>query len=158
MDPADDPQQARAAYAGQAWLRAATLFARADANTPLEPSDLELAAEAAEMCGRGDEAVRLLRRAYLGYAETGATGPASASSPAAIRGDGGLAEAQLATATIVIAGGALRASRALRRIAEVGRVAGRGQTHRVVDTGDGAAPEAIAAVRRQLAARVDASL
>ncbi|WP_309238310.1 response regulator transcription factor [Actinoplanes aureus] len=76
MESAGDPQQARAAYAGQAWQRAVTLFARADAVTPLTPADLELAAEAAEMCGRGDEAVRLLRRAYLGYAESGAIGAA----------------------------------------------------------------------------------
>ncbi|WP_328477918.1 response regulator transcription factor [Actinoplanes sp. NBC_00393] len=76
METSGDPQQARAAYARQAWLHASDLFARADAVAALPPSDLELAAEAAEMSGRGDEAVRLLRRAYLGYAETGAIGPA----------------------------------------------------------------------------------
>ncbi|MEU4422588.1 hypothetical protein AB0F81_18310, partial [Actinoplanes sp. NPDC024001] len=80
MESAGDPQLAREAYAGQEWLRAYTLFARADAIAPLELSDLEPAAEAAEMSGRGDEAVRLLRRAYLGHVRAGATGPALRSA------------------------------------------------------------------------------
>ena len=39
-------------------------------------ADLELAAEAADLAGRSDDAVRLLRRAHLANADAGAVGPA----------------------------------------------------------------------------------
>ena len=68
--------RAREAHRRQAWADAFTRFRAADEAEPLGPADLELAAEAADLAGRGDDAIRLLRRAYLANADTGAIGPA----------------------------------------------------------------------------------
>jgi DNA-binding CsgD family transcriptional regulator len=69
-------ERARAAHRRQAWAHAFAQFGEADEIEPLAPADLELAAEAADLAGRNDEAVRLLRRAYLANAGAGAVGPA----------------------------------------------------------------------------------
>ena len=71
MDAVAGLDQARQAYRQRAWERAYALFAEVDASDPLAPADLEIAAESADMFGRGDDAVQLLRRAYLAYAGTG---------------------------------------------------------------------------------------
>jgi DNA-binding CsgD family transcriptional regulator len=68
--------RARAAHRQQAWADAFARFSAADEVEPLDPADLALAAEAADLAGRSDDAVRLLRRAYLADAEAGAVGPA----------------------------------------------------------------------------------
>lgn len=60
----------------QAWSEAYALLGAADAVRPLDTRDVELLAEAADMLGRGDEAVVLLRRAFSAYAEEGAVGAA----------------------------------------------------------------------------------
>jgi DNA-binding CsgD family transcriptional regulator len=67
---------ARAAHRRQAWADAFARFGAADEVEPLEPADLARAAEAADLAGRSDDAVRLLRRAYLASADAGAVGPA----------------------------------------------------------------------------------
>lgn len=66
----------RQAHRRQLWEQAFALLTDADAGCPLAAEDLELAAEAANMLGRGDAEVPLLRRAYLAYAESGRVGPA----------------------------------------------------------------------------------
>ena len=76
MDAGGSLDRGREAHRRQAWADAVTSFAEADAAQPLAAADLELAAEAADLAGRGDEAVQLLRRAYLAHAEAGAVGPA----------------------------------------------------------------------------------
>ena len=68
--------RAREAHRRQAWADAFARFSAADEVEPLGPADLELAAEAADLAGRGDDAIRLLRRAYLANADAGAIGPA----------------------------------------------------------------------------------
>ncbi len=68
--------RAREAHRRQAWADAFARFSAADELEPLGPADLELAAEAADLAGRGDDAIRLLRRAYLANADAGAIGPA----------------------------------------------------------------------------------
>jgi DNA-binding CsgD family transcriptional regulator len=67
---------AREAHLRQAWADAFAQFSAADEVEPLGPVDLELAAEAADLAGRSDDAVRLLRRAYTANADAGAVGPA----------------------------------------------------------------------------------
>jgi DNA-binding CsgD family transcriptional regulator len=67
---------AREAHLRQAWADAFARFSAADEVEPLGPVDLELAAEAADLAGRSDDAVRLLRRAYTANADAGAVGPA----------------------------------------------------------------------------------
>lgn len=59
-----------------AWAEAYALLGGADAVRPLDAGDLERLAEAADMLGRGDDAVALLRRAFTAHAEAGAVGPA----------------------------------------------------------------------------------
>ena len=68
--------RAREAHRAQAWAEASAAFADADSAAPLAAADLELAAEAADLAGRGDDAIGLLRRAYLANAAAGAVGPA----------------------------------------------------------------------------------
>jgi DNA-binding CsgD family transcriptional regulator len=67
---------AREAHRRQAWADAFARFSAADEVEPLAAADLALAAEAADLAGRSDDAVRLLRRAYLADADAGAVGPA----------------------------------------------------------------------------------
>nr|WP_296070947.1 helix-turn-helix transcriptional regulator [uncultured Actinoplanes sp.] len=57
-------EEARRAHAEQAWQRAADLF---DQAVVTEAADLELAAEAANMAGRGAAEIRYLRRALEKY-------------------------------------------------------------------------------------------
>jgi DNA-binding NarL/FixJ family response regulator len=75
-DVVSDLELGRHAYRRQEWAHAFALLTEADAAAPLTADDLDLAAEAADMAGRGDDAVRLLRRAYLAHAEAGEVGPA----------------------------------------------------------------------------------
>ncbi|HVE28579.1 MAG TPA: response regulator transcription factor [Mycobacteriales bacterium] len=67
---------AREAHRRQAWADAFARFSAVDEVEPLAAADLELAAEAADLAGRSDDAVRLLRRAQLANADAGAVGPA----------------------------------------------------------------------------------
>jgi DNA-binding CsgD family transcriptional regulator len=76
MDPVAGLELGRKAYRQQAWQRAYALLTEIDAIDPLAAADLEIAAESADMLGRGDDAVRLLRRAYQLHADAGAIGPA----------------------------------------------------------------------------------
>jgi DNA-binding CsgD family transcriptional regulator len=76
MDAVAGVELGRQAHQRQVWGQAFALFAEADAAGPLAAGDLELAAEAASMLGRGAEEVRLLRRAFLSYAEAGEVGAA----------------------------------------------------------------------------------
>ena len=71
MDTVTVLEQGRQAHRRQEWERAYNLFSGIDATDPLAPGDLERLAETADMLGRGDDAVRLLRRAYLAYADAG---------------------------------------------------------------------------------------
>ncbi|WP_323178081.1 MULTISPECIES: response regulator transcription factor [unclassified Streptomyces] len=76
MDWDADVWRGRDAVRAQAWTDAYDVLARADAERPLDTPDVELFAEAADMLGRCDDAVGLLRRAYTAYAEAGAVGAA----------------------------------------------------------------------------------
>jgi DNA-binding CsgD family transcriptional regulator len=51
-------------HAQSRWADACELFAAADRSKPLHADDLERYAEAAQILGRGDEAIQLLRRAF----------------------------------------------------------------------------------------------
>src|SRR4051794_21380884 len=103
MDATTELKRARQAHARQAWADACACFAAADAVAPLAPGDLELAAEAADLSGRGGDAVHLLRRAFLAHAGEGGVGPALRSAywlckGLAWSGDFAQAEAWLARA------------------------------------------------------------
>jgi DNA-binding NarL/FixJ family response regulator len=76
MDAGGNLARARESHRAQAWAEAFAAFADADAAAPLDAADLELAAESADLAGRSDDAIRLLRRAYQANAEAGAVGPA----------------------------------------------------------------------------------
>ena len=56
--------QARDLHAQSRWADACEQFAAADRSEPLHADDLERYAEAAQILGRGDEAIQLLRRAF----------------------------------------------------------------------------------------------
>src|SRR5215211_4165997 len=56
--------QARELHAQSRWTEACEQFAAADRSEPLDADDLERYAEAAQILGRGDEAIQLLRRAF----------------------------------------------------------------------------------------------
>ncbi|MFJ2826470.1 LuxR C-terminal-related transcriptional regulator [Streptomyces sp. NPDC087263] len=75
-DVETDLVRGREACRREAWDEAYELLVRADAGSPLPAGDLERLAEAADMVGRCDDTVRLLRRAYQEYAGSGAVGPA----------------------------------------------------------------------------------
>src|SRR4051794_35339152 len=57
-------ERGRQAHRAQVWAEAFDLLSEADGRSPLSGEDLELLAEAASMLGRGDDDVRLLRRAF----------------------------------------------------------------------------------------------
>jgi hypothetical protein len=84
--------------------------------------------------------------------------PAGTASAAAIGRNGRLPETQLAATAFIVAAWALGAHRALGGIGEVCRGARRGQANGMIDAGNDATPETVASIRRQFAARVDASL
>jgi DNA-binding CsgD family transcriptional regulator/tetratricopeptide (TPR) repeat protein len=71
MEPATRLELAREAHRELRWAQAYALFTELDAESPLQPEDLELAAEAADLAGHDSESVPLLRRAYQAYAEAG---------------------------------------------------------------------------------------
>jgi DNA-binding NarL/FixJ family response regulator len=71
MDTLARLELGRQAHQQQMWTRAFTYLTEADADQPLAAADLELAAEAANMLGRGDDEVRILRRAFLAHAGAG---------------------------------------------------------------------------------------
>ena len=56
--------QARDLHAQSRWADACEQFAATDRSEPLHADDLERYAEAAQILGRGDEAIQLLRRAF----------------------------------------------------------------------------------------------
>ena len=63
-DGATHVGQARELHAQSRWAEACEQFAAADRSEPLHADDLERYAEAAQILGRGDEAIQLLRRAF----------------------------------------------------------------------------------------------
>jgi DNA-binding CsgD family transcriptional regulator len=71
MDSATCLELGRKAHRRQEWAKAFALLSDVDGGSPLACDDLELLAEAADMLGRGDDAVRLLRRGYLARAGAG---------------------------------------------------------------------------------------
>jgi DNA-binding CsgD family transcriptional regulator len=66
----------RQAHREQVWGEAFALLTEADTGSSLSGEDLDRLAEAASMLGRGDDDVRLLRRAFLAHVEAGQVGPA----------------------------------------------------------------------------------
>ena len=76
MERARRLELGRTAHRERRWAQAYTLLTDVDADSPLEPGDVDLAAEAADMAGHPDQSVPLLRRAYQAYAESGAVEPA----------------------------------------------------------------------------------
>ena len=63
-DRATRSGQARELHAQSRWAEACDEFAAADRAEQLDADDLERYAEAAQILGRGDEAIQLLRRAF----------------------------------------------------------------------------------------------
>jgi DNA-binding CsgD family transcriptional regulator len=63
-DGATRSRQARELHAQSRWAEACLQFAAADRAEQLDADDLERYAEAAQILGRGDEAIQLLRRAF----------------------------------------------------------------------------------------------
>src|SRR3954469_1087831 len=76
MSALEDLDLGRQAHLRQQWAQSFEVLSDIDARDPLGPGDCELAAEAASMLGRGDDEVRLLRRAFLGHADAGSVGAA----------------------------------------------------------------------------------
>ncbi|KPI23317.1 transcriptional regulator, LuxR family [Actinobacteria bacterium OV320] len=76
MDRDAQIMRGREAFRVQAWTDAFETLASAEAERPLDTADLELLAEAADLLGRSDHAVVLLRRAYTAHAESGSVGQA----------------------------------------------------------------------------------
>jgi ATP/maltotriose-dependent transcriptional regulator MalT len=72
--------RARELHLQSRWAEACDEFAAADALQPLAVDDLEAFAEAAQVLGPGDEAIRLLRRAYQSCVEAGETDRAVTSA------------------------------------------------------------------------------
>jgi DNA-binding CsgD family transcriptional regulator len=64
VDGATHLGQARELHEQSRWAEACEQFAAADHFEPLDTDDLERYAEAAQILGRGDEAIQLLRRAF----------------------------------------------------------------------------------------------
>ncbi len=64
-------ERGHAAYDAQAWRAAYTALAEADAVTPLDPSDLELLAQAAVLIGQDVESAAALTRAHHEYLKRG---------------------------------------------------------------------------------------
>jgi len=69
-------EQAREAHSRQAWADACDAFLALDAVSPLAIEDLERLGEAADLLGRGDEAIRVLQRAYQAHVGAGQIGAA----------------------------------------------------------------------------------
>jgi len=76
MDVMVDLERARESHRRLAWADACEAFLALDAASPLEIEDLERLAEAAEFVGRGDEAIRVLQRAYAAHLDAGEIGDA----------------------------------------------------------------------------------
>ncbi|AZP17407.1 helix-turn-helix transcriptional regulator [Streptomyces aquilus] len=76
MDADAELDRGRQACRRQAWAEAYTLLGKADAVRPLDAADVEALAEAADMLGRCDDAVALLRRAFTAHAGNGDVGAA----------------------------------------------------------------------------------
>lgn len=71
MEPSDELQRGRDAYARRAWGDAHAQLSAADRRAPLEPEDLERLAMAAYLIGRDTESLEILARAYHQSAEGG---------------------------------------------------------------------------------------
>ncbi len=76
MDISADLERARQSHGRQAWADACDQFAEPDAASPLGVDDLERFAESAQILGRGDQAARLLERAYRARIDAGTVGAA----------------------------------------------------------------------------------
>jgi len=64
-------EAAKAAFARRAWHDALELFAEADRATTLSPDELRAYAEVAWWCGKPDDAIGILERAYARFLESG---------------------------------------------------------------------------------------
>ncbi len=67
------PQEGRAAFDRRAWSQACEFLAGADAQTPLEPEDLDRLATAAYLIGNEAVSIQARSRAYAGFLERGET-------------------------------------------------------------------------------------
>ncbi|HEV7656700.1 MAG TPA: LuxR C-terminal-related transcriptional regulator [Mycobacteriales bacterium] len=76
MEKLADLERARELHRRQAWADACDQFAVVDAVSPLTVDDLERFAESVQILGRGDQAARLLERAYGAHVDAGTVGPA----------------------------------------------------------------------------------
>ncbi|HCT79037.1 MAG TPA: helix-turn-helix transcriptional regulator [Micromonosporaceae bacterium] len=76
MEIPADLDFARDAHKRQAWADACAAFSAVDREAPLAIEDLESLGEAAQVLGRGDETVQVLRRAYQGRVDAGELGAA----------------------------------------------------------------------------------
>jgi ATP/maltotriose-dependent transcriptional regulator MalT len=76
MDVAAELELAREAHREEAWADACDGFWAVDRTAPLEIEDLERLGEAAFVLGRGDEAARVLQRAYRAHLDAGEIGSA----------------------------------------------------------------------------------
>jgi hypothetical protein len=88
MDAVAGLELGRQAHHRQVWTQAFAYLTEADTTRPLAADDLERAAEAANMLGRGDDEVRLLRRAYLAHADAGQVAAALRLRVLAVQGAG----------------------------------------------------------------------
>lgn len=70
-DTAARLRRARELHLQSRWAEACDEFAAADRLEPLAAEDLEAFAEAAQVLGRGEEAIGILRRAYQARIEAG---------------------------------------------------------------------------------------
>ena len=75
-----DLDLARDAHRRQAWADACAAFEAADGQHALEPDDLERFAESAQMLARGEQTIRVLRRAYQARVDADEPGAAIRSA------------------------------------------------------------------------------
>ena len=71
MDPSDQLERGRQAYARQAWGDAFAQLSAADTESPLEPADLERVAVAADLLGRDDDSAATWARAHQEHLRLG---------------------------------------------------------------------------------------
>lgn len=76
MEVESELERARAAHERNDWADACATFAAVDQVRPLAVEDLERLAEAAQILGRGDEAIALLQRLYQARVDAGDIGAA----------------------------------------------------------------------------------
>lgn len=131
MDVAVQLENARKAFAQQAWSDAFDAFTAIDGVEPLGAADLELLSEASDNRGRGDDTIRVLQRAYRSHVESGEIGDAVRCAfwlwhALLFKGDFAQAGAWLARATHLAESSPECAQRGYLLIAEADRQHGEG--------------------------------